>query len=289
MTMLYGFASKRESFPLGYVSEAIDVGVKSLHRDNRKQIVQGSGGTVMGISFAVDKNTSTSVLESRPAHQMLPQKIGNRITLKSTNSLGLIEWITLRGRVAEPEVLHEALELFDLNNLLVRGALAIVTSRDKIIPYEKVDSSAPIETLPGFSSGTVGQITLMINQLKKLKLQAGPMDGRQVSRKINASIPHSHGDVSTSAMAERLYLQKYFAVLPFALHWILVDQSLEFVHALHSQEPAGINRKIPYLSLAQNAKRSIIFASKSEMISHHFPEVEIEAPPSGQVYTRFTQ
>lgn len=288
MTMLYGFASKESSYPLGHVGNAFNVGVKMLDTDKRRYIVEGRGGTVVGLSFAVTKDESEELIQSRPVYASLPTSIGHKITLKNTNSLGDVKWFTLRGRVSRPEYVQNAIEAFNLENFLVLGALGIITCRENKIPNTAVDSSAPVETLPGFTNGTVGQITTMIENLPALGITPGKSDGRNVSKKIAASIRHAHGDVSTSAMAERIYLLRKFGVLPYALHWIMLDQNLEYVHVLHSKEPGGATRKAPYLYIGQNTQKTIVFASKREMIESSFSNMSIEAPPAGEVYTRFT-
>lgn len=290
MTMLYGWASQKETYPMTFMGDAFQKGVSELDKINRRFIVQGEGGTVLGIGFALKtKNISTKQKELLTQSHQLNPDIGNRIELTKSLETSQYTWFELRGRLTSPESVAITIGELGLNDLLVSGAFGIITARPDTLNPDQLDHTAPIEVLPTMTGGTVGLITNMIKDLPQLGIVRSGQDGRSLLQTIAQAMNHSSGEVTTSAMAQRLYLLRNFAHLAYSLHWAILDLDLHYVHALHSREQGDVPRIYPYLYIGKNEKNgTVAFGSKAGMFDHNLGIMNPEAPDINQVRTIFT-
>jgi len=291
MTMLCGWASQKETYPLSNIGEAFQNGVAQLDKIDRRFIVQGEGGTVFGLGFALrSSSNSNNQPQIHPRFLQLKPEYGSKIKLSKSRETSRYSWYELRGRLSSPESVAFAISLLGLNELLVDGAFGIITARPDKLKSTQHDNTAPLEILPSLAGGTVGLITNMIEELPQLRLDKSRQDGRTLLRKIAKDMNHSSADVTGSAMAQRLYLLKKFGNLEYSLHWALLDLDLQFVHALHSREYANVPRAYPYLFIGKHEKSgTVAFGSKAEMFRQNLGIIKLEAPDINQVRTHFTQ
>lgn len=266
--MLYGWASQKEKYPLQLVTTAVQAGYQHLFDRNEVWKIVGEGGS----SFALAVKTlglESSPLGNLSASEIGPSELYGKLKIEKESDGS---WLTVRGRLTSPIHIADVVGDLGVGNIVASSIMLSMTARsEKLHPY-LTDETAPLEIKSAGVGSVIGLITNLIAETANLNLKVSERDGRTI---LNYLLSDS------AKIMEKL---EYFSSLPYALHWVIMNNLGTKVHIMRSLEPDGFVRTDPVLFTGQNKKGTIVFARHAEMISGEF-SADLTAPNPGTVYT----